>query len=575
MKTTNHTTNIGNQGGFALILTLMVMVVMVAMISAAVVVGSNHQLVDRYYERTSLLNNAANSGLELVRAKINGDPSIYPDSGYATIENAVAVTDGAGDVIPGVTRSVYVGPTGVTSGQYGIFGSIISVVTDDGGGMVVRRTQISQESFSRFVYFTNVEGNIYFNGDELWGPVHSNDKIKLTGSHSTFHSEVTTAKTLQTPSKGTFDKGYEENVPRIEMPDIQDLNDVAAQASAGGTAFTGDFDGTENEATTRIEFVAIDLNSDGDVTDDDEGFFKVYQSTNEAWVSGTFDSNLRNNENCGRIYSGTFVSAVDHPYNGISRATAVTSSDSRCYLGGDSILTNGFVANDGKGSWLPWTGTIAPGLAGRDDAGYLFPLARRYNPTFKGVISVAGNVGVSGIVRGQVTVSATGNIVLLDDLTYATDPGAGTCQDILGIFSGAYVKVAHNLLNSAQRPYGTVNHRTFDDTPDEFFHMVILALDEFGAGSYQEGSTDDEYCEGQVGGRGCLYLTGGLIQDTRGAVGYGAYGYWKRYSWDSCALDNPPPYFPTTGHFVKGQAYDVDPNGFSVSEYFALLTPVG
>jgi hypothetical protein len=57
-------------------------------------------------------------------------------------------------------------------------------------------------------------------------------------------------------------------------------------------------------------------------------------------------------------------------------------------------------------------------------------------------------------------------------------------------------------------------------------------------------------------------------------VGTGAgTGYVKRYSYDACAAEEPPPYFPTTGHFSKGQYYQVDPAGFNVSTYYDMLTP--
>jgi hypothetical protein len=47
----------------------------------------------------------------------------------------------------------------------------------------------------------------------------------------------------------------------------------------------------------------------------------------------------------------------------------------------------------------------------------------------------------------------------------------------------------------------------------------------------------------------------------------------KRYSYDSCAATEPPPYYPTTGHFAKGQYYQIDPVGFSVPAYYEMLTP--
>ena len=127
--------------------------------------------------------------------------------------------------------------------------------------------------------------------------------------------------TVPSPQYGTFMMGYEENVPRIEMPQTADLADVTAQAAQGGTAFTGDSNGAYGQASTRIEFVAIDLNNDGDVTDDNEGFFKVYQSTNEAWVVGTTDGDLTNNQNCGALYNGTFVAAGDGEWERIEPGT--------------------------------------------------------------------------------------------------------------------------------------------------------------------------------------------------------------------------------------------------------------
>ena len=73
-----------------------------------------------------------------------------------------------------------------------------------------------------------------------------------------------------------------------------------------------------------------------------------------------------------------------------------------------------------------------------------------------------------------------------------------------------------------------------------------------------------------------MYLTGGIIQRTRGAVGTiqspGGTGYVKRYAYDRCGATSPPPYFPTTGHFVRGQRYWVDPVGFDPAAYYALLS---
>jgi hypothetical protein len=572
---------LSDERGIALIVVLLVTLVVAVVAVSAAVLSTNSTLIGRYSDRLSLLEAAADAGIEEARSRINGNKTLYPDTGYATLEAGAAVTDANGATIPNIKRWTYVGPTGVTTGQYGVFGSVVVVVADAFGNRVVRRGEVVQESFAKYAYFTDVEpSNIAFGGgDQIFGPVHTNDYLKIYSSGATFHGPVTTAKTVQGAQYGTFDQGYTEKAPYVAMPQTADLTKLKIQAQAGGTAFTSTTSGTAGQATTRIEFVALDLDGDGRTTGANEGFIRVYQSSNAQWVvadvPADYSSNrLRNSVNCGHYHGATFVNAKSHPTTGPdSWVAAVSSSTKRCYLGGADSLFGTFKANDGTGQWLPWPGPVSPLLASRPDAGYLFPISRALNPSFKGVIYVEGNVAVSGVVRGQITLAATGNIVIADDLTYATNPGAGTCADVLGLFSGVDVVVADNTLNSPVIPAGGANYFTYDDTKDEFVHAVVLALDIFTVENYASGATTAERCETKVWGRGCLYLTGGIIQKTRGAVGTtSGTGYLKRYSYDSCAFSSPPPYFPTTGHFARGRYYEVDPSGFNVANYFDLLT---
>jgi hypothetical protein len=236
---------------------------------------------------------------------------------------------------------------------------------------------------------------------------------------------------------------------------------------------------------------------------------------------------------------------------------------------------------DVRGTWLAWPGAVDPRVivaAGAAQAPYLWPITRGLNPNFKGVVHVEGKVAVSGRLRGRVTLAATGNIILADDVTYVTNPGAGNCKDILGIFSGDSVVVADNLLNNPL-PYigssSTAIH--WDESYDEFIHGFVLALEIFTAQNYNTGLSpyNQEPCGGVNSGRGCLFLTGGIIQKQRGAVGLVSNnpGYVKRYSYDQCGLESPPPYFPTTGHFARGHYFEVEPTGFDVAAYWSLLTP--
>lgn len=259
--------------------------------------------------------------------------------------------------------------------------------------------------------------------------------------------------------------------------------------------------------------------------------------------------------------SGTYKWSV-----GLSRASA------RCFLGGDSALTNGFVASDSNGAWIKYTSTPDSRLTalGRADADYLFPLSHNLNPDFKGVIYVDGKVAVSGVVRGRVSVVSPSNIIIADDITQETDPSTGVCDDILGLITPDQILVADNTLNSPQARNSSGTLKTFDDTQDEFIQAVLLALDKFTVEDYTSGSTDAEPCASTDTGRGCLYLTGGIVQNTRGAVGLtDGHGYRKRYAYNACAATNPPPYFPTTGVFDRGAYHEVDPAGFDVATWYA------
>lgn len=600
--------------GVALIIVLLVVLAVAAIASGAAFLGLNTQLIAKYHNRLSMLESVADAGLEQARSALNADNTLYPDSSYVVYENGATVTDASGATIPGVTRTTYIGPTGITSGQYGVFGSVVTVVTDGNGNRIVRRAEAVQESFAKFAYFTNSEGSIVFGvNDVLYGPVFSNDDIQLqsasAGTGATFYGTLKSGGTITNRSAGDYraTPKYIENAANIPFPTVADLGKLQTQASAGGTAFTSSTAGNQGQASMRIEFVALDLNGDGDTNDADEGFMKVYNVTNTAnswWVVGDtatdYNANgLKNSWNCGHISaSGTGSHSTfklfRHHTSGTTQdknGWAINNGTSRnCYLGGSDILNDwtttpgpgAFLATDSLGSWQAWTGTVDSRVttARPYDAAYLWPISRALNPNFKGVIHVTGKVAVSGAVRGKITLAATGNIIIADNITYVTNPGGtvpcnSDTRDILGLFSGNDVIMANNMLNA---PWGSTSGgsvRTWANrSGDEFIHSVVLALSNFTVQDYDDGSTNYEDCEGANDGRGCLYLTGGIIQLARGPVGQtDGHGYIKRYQYDACAGLNPPPYFPTTGRFSRGHYYEVEPTNFNIATYWATLVP--
>lgn len=584
--------------GIALLAVLLLVLALSALLLGAAMVAMNSGLIRRYSERFSVVEHAALAGLEEARSQLNGTTGLYPDSGFATLENGVAVQDANGVVIPGLTRWTWAGPSGVSTGQFGVFGSIISRVRDAAGVEVVKRLEVNEESFAKFAYFTDNEAsNICFGGgDQIFGPVHSNDDICIYSSGARFRDITRTARQIINPQFGTFDVGFEENVTSIPLPTASDLVKLQTQATLGGMAFTGSTAGATGTARTRIEFRAIDLNGDGDTTDEDEGFIRVYQASasNEGYVVAArpvSPQTILDVINCGDIKAGTglhgpgmatFIRTASHPNSGThAKQASLNDNTAKCYLGGDPVLTNGFqaVTPEGRGQWVAWGGTVDPRVTAAvgAEAPYLHPITRALNPSFKGVIFVTGRVAISGTVRSRVTLAATGDIIIADNIRQATDPALGVCEDILGLVAGGNVVVADNMINApvqtnvsannwkTMRPSGNIGNQ------DEFIHAVVLTMNQFLVQNHTTGPTNRERCETTNWGRGCLQLTGGIIQQTRGPVGTTAgTGNLKRYSYNTCAFTDPPPFFPTTGRFSRNRFFEMDPVGFDVAAWFNL-----
>jgi len=625
-----------DERGIALLTTLLVVIAVGAITLAAVMMTLNANLVTKNGERISGLDAAAIAGLEEARSRLNANKALYPTTGFTTLESNATVKDASNTAIPKITRSTYLGPTGIASGQFGVVGSIVSVARDSFGNTAVRRLEVNQESFSKFAYFTDFETDttgstiVFGGGDQIRGPVHSNDLIRIGSSPSpavTFFDQVTTAKSsINNQSNGSFGRPPILNATRIPMPTVADLNKLDSLAQLGSTSFAGSTAGDAGEARTRIHFLTINLGPTYGV----QGFFMVYQAGGalanpEDYVSAslptttsTSGSYLEVSRNCGD-YDGTghFMPAffhdtttdVNHKHgiNGTTNANKISRRDfslsqggaSRCLLGGDSALTIPAIATGGNaawpntghqdgGSWVQAPGAIQAALgaldsiAGRRDRNYLFPLNRQWNSNFKGVISVQGKVVVDGVVHGRMTIAATGDIIFVDDVTYYQGSNRDcTYGDIAGYFSGQSIIVANNTLNAPQTlntdgshltsPSGT--YRSYKTSTDETIYGFFLTLKTFGAEENSLGASNVEKC--LIGGtfnagRGCLVTFGGIIQSKRGAVGLtSGQGYIKRYQYDSCGATDPPPYYPTTGVFVKNRFYELDPVHFNVANWYA------
>lgn len=620
--------------GMALLTVMLVAIVggVIALASAMMVMSGT--LVQAASDRASAVDDAALAGLEEARNRLNARMDSIPVSGYRTIESNASVANSFG-----IQRTTWVARIGnadslSNAGEFGVQGEIVSRAVDRGGNVAIRRSLVSQQSFARYAYFTDQSKNA--NGSILWfangwtaqGPLHSNDSLYIyegPAPQAIFKDVVTTAKGVYNKADGQFDKGPpQEFVAPIALPSAADLNTVKNIAARAGYVFTPSVVSGDSALTTmRIEFVAIDADGDGNTTGPDDGYFRVYQvRANSAYGMGyamartpsvpagepvpggagaAVDSALYS-WNCGvTVTVGAltttptkFAQILSLPV-GTYRArmllkqNAFDNPSAECFLGGDPRLnaTGLFTATDAAGNWLPRTaGTVPPLVAARPDGPYLWPLSARYNPNFRGVIFVEGRVGVSGTVRGRVTVASRDNMVVLHNLVQATNPGvtSGSCKpddDMVGLFSGANVLWADNMLNSPQQRRDNSNNggawllprKSFNPSTtssDLSLHAVVLAMRSIATErpSPPSGLTTPYWVN-----RGYVRQVGGRIQSRAGQGGTlnGAnmHGYLSDISFNKCALSYPPPYFPTTGRWAVSQFYEIDPQGFNPALWFS------
>jgi hypothetical protein len=630
-----RTQSLGNERGVALFLTLILMMVVTSLAMAAIMLSSNATLIGRFHAKEAEMRASADAGLEWARDTINGTVNLLPANGFVTLQDEEPVRDAGGTVIPGYTRSVFAGRSGATTGQFGIYASAISRIDDNAGrAVVVRRAELAQESFAQFARFddTTLSSVTFARGIQVFGPIHTNDPLYVgsTPPQATFHGPATTASTIISIGNGIWRKGYKQNVARINLPTTTALATLSGYAVTGNTTAVGGALGTTvYNPQTRIEFVPVDVNGDGDFTDEDEGFFRVYRAngttanhlnyvTARRWNNGSANDPNLLSPNCGDQPPGEpFLAAADHVAGGpaghnhgptviANQRGSLNHAQRRCYLGGDPRLTNGWAqttpAPHAYGAWVKWPGygggnapaalqnrPVHPNAGGGTTGGaggladYLWPINRPFNPDFKGVIYVTGSVAVSGTLRGQVTVASTGNILLADDVTYVTPPGSipdcdrsgSVNADILGLLTPQMFVIEDNNVNAPFRAgtssgafSGYVNQ--YDETADETVHAAVLTLGSVLAEDITSGSTNRETCAGTAVGRGCFNMVGAAIQGKNAARMSGAgYGWNPQWTYDRCDAVKPPPYFPTTGRYFKNRYYEIDPVGFTVDDWFA------
>jgi hypothetical protein len=142
-------------------------------------------------------------------------------------------------------------------------------------------------------------------------------------------------------------------------------------------------------------------------------------------------------------------------------------------------------------------------------------------------------IAVEGVLDGQVTIYADGDVEIWNDVRYdASTPGSGPdpgCDDVLGLIANGDIEISYTQANRN----------------DCEMHGVFIALEKnLRAEQYQKYPP-----------RGDLIVYGGLIADKSIHLGqfqdgFCIHGYERDYRLDPRLPRMPPPYFPLTGRYI-------------------------
>lgn len=296
-------TKLANRRGSALMLVLLFTLALGGLAISAIYMNGTTTIVSKLYDRERDYRYAAEWALAMGKSRISRDTTlILPDSGYITLASNLKPTTVGGTNIPLVSVDLYAGLSGVTSGQYGRAVSLVAVASDSSGARHVRRLELLAENFAVYAVFVDQwqAGLCYATGEIIRGRAHSNTNWVSCGPPGPVYTDSVSAVTTITGS-AQYQKGNFPNFVRINYPTNAWLTKMIGLANAAGYNITPV--ATATRGGSRMEFVPVDLNGDGDVTDVTEGFFKIY------------DGNVGALGIPGAPAADTFVTKSQWPYN--------------------------------------------------------------------------------------------------------------------------------------------------------------------------------------------------------------------------------------------------------------------
>ncbi len=233
-RTPRRAKRIRSRRGIALFITLFFVGAVGALALSAIYLTENASLLGKSYDREDELKYAAEAALAMGKAELNYNPAALPSTSYVALMSNTPIATANGSTVPGLTVDLYAGQTGSTSGQFGRFASLVAKAHYPDGTGFARRLELTQQSFAIYAYWSNTEAGVSFGGgDQLFGPVWSNDNINILSSGASFRDDVGTAGTISGTSYGIFSKGYLINQKPISLPSLSSLSTLSALGDGG------------------------------------------------------------------------------------------------------------------------------------------------------------------------------------------------------------------------------------------------------------------------------------------------------------------------------------------------------
>jgi len=151
-------------------------------------------------------------------------------------------------------------------------------------------------------------------------------------------------------------------------------------------------------------------------------------------------------------------------------------------------------------------------------------------PTNGALFVNSGSLDISGTLNGRLTVGASSDVNIRNNIVYADDPRTNpSVDDTMGIIAERDVVI------SSTAPFNL-----------EIDACIMSMNTSFMLSNWWIGPP-----------KGTLNVYGGIIQNERGPVGtfngitgQKVSGYSKNYLYDTRLLGSPPPFMPTTGDYV-------------------------